>query len=386
VVVSRPLESIAALYVQFAGTEVFAAVLALCAALACGVAVWHGWRRWPHARHLLLVLLWAAGPSAATLVLRHGEFLTTRYLWWVSTGLALLVGSAALYVTRPARYASLLGLLALAAVPVDWWQYRADGTSAVPMRMVMRYLEQHLRHGDVVVIDPNCRCGEPIAWDYFVPQYFPNGTLPIVETPGDAARVWYVRADGWPVDDALFADVQDGRAAGQFVGPWHFLWRLYEAPPDREGQPFVAENGDIVTLHGVEIVDERAAFPEYDTIDLRLWWSVPQPVGADYSVSVAVMDVFGNLVAQADGPPAAQATPSQMTAWQPGTVYAETRSIELPPGVAYRNDYSLVVVVYQWWDGQRLHPDFGTRAKHRWQPSSVSERALHIRNIEIIAY
>jgi hypothetical protein len=274
-------------------------------------------------------------------------------MWWVALGLALAVGSAAAHMPRPGRLIAAAALLLVPFLPVDYTAYGETGGYSPPFRAAFGWLRERLRPGDVLVIDPQCQCGWPQGWAYFVPQYFPSGYLPIVETPGDAARVWYLATEGWPQDEALRADVERGRAPGEFFGPWNFLLRLYEGPPSWEGVPF----GSTIRFHGAEIVGNHTVVRENDTLDVRLWWSAAAAPGVDYSFSVAVLDRQGQIVTQADGPAQHPDTPEQTSLWVPGVYYQDSRTLHLPPDLHDGSGYRLVVTVYQWWDGVRLQPE-----------------------------
>lgn len=304
----------------------------------------------PASRRLTLALLvWAAAPVGAYFVLHYQEYVSTRYLWWVMIGLALLIGWAAVHLPRPVRWLTVAFFVAMPLFPVDFSTYRIGIRGAAPMRAMLGWLQERIRPGDVLVIDPNCNCGEGHVWDYFLPQYFPSGWLPIVRQPGDAARVWYLYESGAQDPDVAKA-VNDGRVSGEFVGPWYFSLRLFEGAPLQTGIAF----GDRVELRGAEIVGNRTTFAEGETLEVRLWWGAAVPLDVDYSFSLALIDGHGNIVAQSDGPISGQ--PQQTSQWQPGQVYTDTRSLRVPDNLDFITDYRLVVTVYQWWDGTRLVP------------------------------
>jgi len=334
-------EQMLLIYRQFGGQTAFWIPL-IAAMIALAVA----FVRRPDSRRLIVGLLgWVLAPAAAYVALRYREYVSPRYLWWVLLGLALFIGAAAVYLPRYLRWAATAFLVVMAIFPVDFNDYRIGIRSAAPMRAMMDWLADRIHPGDVVVIDPNCDCGEPHVWDYFLPQYFPGG-LPIVTQPGDAARVWYLSEDG-AQDPALLNAVNAGRNVGEFVGPWYFLLRLYEGAPLVEGADF----GGRVSLRGAEMIGNRRAFAEGEALTVRLWWAAVEPLDADYSFSLALIDNRGNIVAQADGP-----APIPSSQWEVGKAYPDSRSLTIPTGLDFITDYRLVVTVYQWWDGVRLRP------------------------------
>jgi hypothetical protein len=341
-------EAVLDIYGDYGGTIWF--LVPLAAALGLGVV--RAARVRGEWRVALLLLLWALAPLAVYFIVNNREFIETRYTWWVLIGLIGLIAYGASILPRLVRRVLIVGFIAAAfVVPLDFSAYRLPETSSPPFRAVLSWFSQQVRPGDVLVIDPYCTCGEPFAWDYFVRQYFPTGYLPIVEQPGDAARVWYLSTTGWQQDEALKADIMDGRAESIFAGPWYFLLRLYEAPPLREGIRF----DDRLIFNGVEVADNDTILAKNDRLEVRLWWSAAAPLTADYSTSLAILDSGGRLVAQVDGAPQADQTPTQTSAWTVGTYYEDRRILQLPPDIA-DGEYTLVVAVYQWWDGVRLQP------------------------------
>lgn len=348
-VIPKPpiLQSMADIFRDFGGSYVFVGVLAACVVTEVVVCL-----RQARERRVGLILgVWLIVPAMMYVLAESNEFMKPRYMWWVLLGTALVVGYAGRALPRLLYPFAIVGLLALPLSPVDWDQYRMAVTTSPPFRDSFKWLADHLRPGDVMVIDPQCTCGEPTGWDYFLPQYFPAGHLPIVDEPGGAARVWYVSNNGWGHDEDLLAEIENGRKASIFVGPWFFLTRLYEGPPSWEGTRF----GEAMRLNGVELPPNLSALHENQTIPVKLWWSVDERVEVDYSISVAVIDSYGQIVAQADGPAQATDTPNQTSAWEAGRYYEDFRTLKLPnplPGGEYR----FVVSVYQWWDGVRLQP------------------------------
>ncbi len=81
---------------------------------------------------------------------------------------------------------------------------------------------------------------------------------------------------------------------------------------------------------------------------LTLYWQATTDPPADYTVFVHFVDEQGQLVAQADGPPAGGAYPTSL--WAAGEIIPDTRSLpELPPGRT-----SVVVGLYRPDSGERL--------------------------------
>ncbi len=360
------IEALALIYRDFGGSIIFLALLCLAAITLIAIV-----RRPPVRQTALLLALWILSPIVLYVAVGNRDFWRPRYMWWVLPGLALFIGFALSCWPRKAFPLMLMALATLAWVPVEDSSYRLAATVSPPFRHVFSWFAQQLRPGDVLVIDPHCTCGEPYGWDYFVPLYFPTGYLPVVEEPGDTPRVWYLSNDGWDRDEALFAAISRGRRPSIFVGPWHFLLRLYEGPPDPKGISF----GGQVRFHGAEIEGNQTVMGKHERFRVKLWWSADQRLSVDYSMSLAVLDGRGRMVAQADGPARSPDTPEQTSVWEPQVVYEDFRELQLP-GNLKAGGYQLVVVVYQWWDGVRLPPEVGF----------ADADALIIKKLQIVSF
>ncbi len=336
---------------DFGGSYWFVALLVIVAGILSVSFIRTSTQR----RKILALGGWLLFPAVVYFASNNDVVMKPRYLWWVAIGLIVVFGYG--LARLPGRFwlVGLVVLLLLPVIPVNWDAnnvYRLSPTDSPPIRDTLSWLAERLRPGDVMVIDPHCTCGSPYMWDYFVPLYFPTGVLPVVDDPGDAARVWYLSTRGWEVDEALEEKVNQGRIAGEFVGPWFFLLRLYEGPPAWEGVTF----GDSVTFNGFEIDSNSTyVFSENEVLTVKLWWSAAQPVEADYSISLALFSETGELVAQSDGPARAPQTPEQTSAWQPDVYYEDYRELHIPANVP-TGHYTLALTVYQWWDGENLAP------------------------------
>jgi hypothetical protein len=368
------LEQMYRVFLDFVGNPWYV-ILLLTAVLLFLLYVHHLRYRW---QMLVLFAAFIAFPVVIYFVLERREFLHVRYLWPLTVGLALLIGAAALVVPRVLR----IGLVA--AVFVMFWipgqvNYRRGAAESTPARMILSWLADHIRPGDVIIQDPLSVPASSRAWrmslDYFIPQYFPEGYLPYVDEPGDHARIWYLRTQGWENDTDLEARIAQGRQPSIFVGPWSYHLQLFEGPPQWEGVSF----GDLVGFHGYEIETNPGAFGEADTIAVKLWWSAIALLAQDYSISLALTTESGEIVTQVDGSAHAPTTPNSMTQWQPGETYEDYRSLTVPDTLE-AGHYALVVRVYDWRTGERLIP------AQTGKFESFRGDALLLRWIEIIAW
>ncbi|MBI1279583.1 MAG: hypothetical protein GC179_15760 [Anaerolineaceae bacterium] len=361
------------IYSLFGGTEFHAVVMGI----ALLIVLYYAFLKRIDWRFAGLLVIWVGIPAVVYVVKPNREFLSVRYMWWVALGLVVLIGAATIYLPRLLQWGAIGLLLTMTFLPIDWLQFRSVETEAVPIRMVLSWFAQHLRPGDVVIKDPYCVCGTSMVWDYFMPQFFPQGDLPWATQPGTHSRVWYLATTGWQQDEKLKADILNGRKESIFVGPWNFLLRLYEGPPLWQGVAF----GDQVAINGFEIPQNRSTFHENETIQVKLWWSALKPPSMDYSISLAVFDEYGNLVTQSDGPAHAEGTPEQISQWQPGQYYEDFRTITLPVGTPGRDHY-LVAAVYDWQTGKHLIPAANTI----FPPTGVNGDYVLLEKFSVIAY
>jgi hypothetical protein len=290
-------------------------------------------------------------------------YFQTRYTWWALFMIALGLGYGLSHLSRTAWAGCGVVLVFLMFTLPSSERYKPEFDR--PIGENFRWLQQHLQPGDVMVVDPNADIlnnvdTESVVWAYAFDVYFGN-QLEIVNEPGDYRRVWYVYFDGWE-DPDFKAAVRHNRIPTIFVGPWNMLIRMYEGPPDPDGILF--ENG--LRFHGFDIMDgEEIARPpydlnEYDTLRIRLWWSVDHALDADYSISVQIHSK-GAMIAQNDSAPQlihlspvdTSPLPSETSQWEPGRYYIEEREISLPDLERTINT-QIRLTVYQWWDGVRI--------------------------------
>ncbi len=365
-------EAMALIFRDFGGADGFV-LLVMIAAITLLVVLW---RSRAERRLVGLLIAWNLFPVVVYFGIGSAEFMKPRYMWWMTIGLILLTAYGISRLPGRLWWIGLAVLVALPFTPIDFDRYRLSPTDSPPLRATFAWLAERLRPDDVLVIDPLCTCGYDFGWDYYVPLYFPSGRLPIVDHPGDASRVWYLSTRGWGTDEALEAAVNEGRVPSDFHGPWFFLLRLYEGPPSWAGISF----GERVRFHGYELIeDDVFVYAEDETITVKLWWAAEVPLERDYSISLALFDGEGRLIAQADGPAQAPDTPQQTSAWEPGTIYQDTRTLHIPPGQP-EGTYRLALTVYQWWDGARL--PVADRAE--WTPLADPEGYLLLQTIHIM--
>jgi hypothetical protein len=331
-------------------------------------------RPW-RARHIVLLVWMFGGPVLMYLLDNVLDFFSPRYSWWVMIGCVLWLGVALSYLPKIGQAiagGAMIGMMLAAPVPFSFYALQ-------PYRPFVRnfdWLAQRLQPGDAVILDTHCggmaipdldaggtaltlkrpfTCGTPEQWRYMLDVYFPDGGLYFVNYPTGQRRIWYVKQDGWHNYD-LEAAIDRGRVAREFVGPWDFLVRLYEAPPDPEGVLF--ENG--MRFHGFDFIDTDGRIwtgpmvtHDGEPIKMRLWWSVDRQIDRDYSVSLQLLRRGRDLLVASEGPQMTDNAPKETSRWQPGEIYIEERTIDIPWSRSPA-DYGVYLTVYYWEDGQRV--------------------------------
>ena len=137
-------------------------------------------------------------------------------------------------------------------------------------------------------------------------------------------------ANDQPVSDIIL-DASDLRTPA---------WRV-----QKPTQPPIALLEEGIQLH------QNAVDVGEDAIHLTLIWSATQPIPADYTIFVHLVDARGELIGQGDAPPRDGYWPTSH--WQPGEAVASWHAIALPQNLP-PGDYILRVGMYDPASGQRL--------------------------------
>ncbi len=80
-------------------------------------------------------------------------------------------------------------------------------------------------------------------------------------------------------------------------------------------------------------------------------WHATAPLPEDYSISVQLLDMDWNMVAQHDGYPVDGTRPT--TTWQPTEVITDYRAVSIPEDLPV-GEYQLIARVYSWQTGENL--------------------------------
>jgi hypothetical protein len=321
---------------------------------------------------IIWLLVWGIGIPVFAYITRETEGLfTTRYLSFTIPAVMLLISLGIGAFPGAWRFGGAALLVALAIFPWQPFDHRPVYSDSPEVRDLMREMAKRFRTGDVLVIDPSIE-DRGYDWWYYEPLYFSGGRIPRAQDGSNSQpRVWYLVRQGRE-DPEIRRSVETGRYATQFWGPWYFIVTLYEGPPLTPGILI----GNMIRFRGQNIPFGLHYLPG-DTIEVQTWWSVDRTPQFDYSIGLHLIDSEDKLVLHSDSGPTGKLTPPQTSAWQPGSVYRDDRSLSIPwcfpPGY-----YDLRLVVYQWWDEVRLEPE-----QNEW---SVLDNELELGQIQIDSF
>lgn len=296
---------------------------------------------------------WAAGwgigvPVGMLIVNAFAAVYAGRYVVHASIGVAILC--AAVVFSARSRLVTF-GLAAAFSISMVW-SFGSALPVRVPYRDLFAAINASSQPGDQVLFLRADENDNLVSWHirtYLSPAI---GRLPGADAipASGTRRLWFVTAN-WFDDDVqreftrLEADFPVRQVIGQCDRAWCYLAQLMIAPPLTDPLIF----GGQVPFFGAE-----AAWEDAHTLSVRTYWRTEQPVPADYSIGVHLLDVNGVLIAQDDsairhyGEQLVQT--SQM---EPGQIYQDVRRLILPDSAAGR-EARLALVVYQSWDGVRL--------------------------------
>jgi hypothetical protein len=116
---------------------------------------------------------------------------------------------------------------------------------------------------------------------------------------------------------------------------------------------------------------------EGEAVRIRLWWSVDRIPDLDYSVNTYIYSRNSGMVTEVNGPPQVYDPPNapqETSRWQPGQLYVEERTLQLPYPTA-KSAVGIYLVVYFWGDGKRIAA-----------PGVNQDTALFLRVLTVKAY
>ncbi len=179
--------------------------------------------------------------------------------------------------------------------------------------------------------------------DGFPPDQWRGGervvsSFPLVAPAGTPAGAYWVEFGAYTAGGQHL--LIDGNQERKLLGPV-----VISLEATAGGAAAVAELGSRIGLLPPSVT--RAG----DGLDIGLRWLPAQPLTRDYSVFVHVLDGSGQLVAQADGPPAGGRWPAPY--WLPNLAVDDSRHVRLPPGLP-AGQYRVSAGLYRLDTGERL--------------------------------
>lgn len=293
-----------------------------------------------------LALAWGIGVPlvylAANLV---AAVYAPRFVSYAMLGLSLALAAGMVALPRRIGYAGAALLVA-----ANLLTFSTTIPDRVPYRDLYAQISAQGRAGDVLLNTGNV--DNFLQWQqahYLAPELH-GGITSDLDTAQAARRVWFLTGDWFnPAIRAQFDALEPSHPVQEVLGQcpergWCYLAQLMEAPP----LPSPVRFGDSMDFRGVDVDTVTRA-----DVQTRLWWRVEEAPPLDYSFSLRLVDGAGAVVAQSDGAIHHYGADVQTSQMEPGKIYIDKRTIDLPNGLA-AGAYRLQLVVYQSWDGERL--------------------------------
>lgn len=279
--------------------------------------------------------------------------------------LGVMVGQIA--ALMPPKYARLQPLIQLPLVVLVWLpQWDTDMRMAAErdrpdVRVTIhRWYDQNLEPGKVLVYEENDKTFNP----FYGGMHLSGGKwvdwLRVEDIRENTAEAWreaglvYALIPRWQWDDmqqteagrAYFADMLYLRTFGDATmrGPQTVVLRF-----TRPQHETTIQFGEAITLLGY---DRSAAFEEGSSVDLRFYWRAAQLPATNYNLFIHLVNAeTGELIAQADGTPAARPTLTWDAADE--TLISPWFILTIPDDLA-AGDYHILLGLYDYTLGPRL--------------------------------
>ncbi len=348
-------------------------LLGLCAVIAQRIV-----RPAPRDR-VAFPVLYLVVPLALLLFLfyRNPKF-NARYLMIASPAFFLLLGmglSALLALTRRGGLALrvvtsilfliLFGFPLSASAFADWNAYFDPAFTKADFRQVARYVDEHLAPGEAILMTSGHLFP---AFDYYYRGDAPQIRLPDDPTLNtdhvvgyDAANVlnrglagrtgvWVVLWQQEVADPNGFVPLllsSRGQETKVDAAFWQVRLRHWTLPADArfatEPQPGVARTANFSNAVKLLGYDAPAPSPADQGLSFNLYWQTLNPLNADYTVALRVLDAAGQLWGKQDRRPAGYNYPT--TRWKPGENLFGAYTVPLLPGTP-PGDYSVELTFY----------------------------------------
>ncbi len=309
------------------------------------------WRK----RFFWLAIAWLIlSPGIVLLINLEATIYNVRYTSFFIPAIGLTIGSiiAALPLARFGRWINWLLLIIICGLSL--YNLQAYIPVRVPYRHIFEDVSIHYEEGDVLYALP---LHEDIYLEDQYNRYLPaslvdNRVFPIDEVISNR-RIWFI------TNFFLEDDVQNRFRSLENT---HRVWYVADKSECSRAYCYIAQLM-IAAPHEPVFFAETIGFSgadispiENNQLPVILWWSVYETPDADYSISLQLLREDGSLVSQVDrqiDPPGDEFGEIPTSEMQAGNSYIDERLLDIPADLA-NGDYQLKVVVYQWWDGERL--------------------------------
>ncbi len=288
-----------------------------------------------------------------------------RYTSFLIPAIGLIIGVvlASLPTAGFGRWLNWLVLIALCAVSL--YNLQNFIPVRIPFRHIFADVSTQYEDGDAIF-------AMPLSTDIYLEdqyaRYLPdalidNRILNLSEAQNHR-RIWFMSTDFLGDDSQNYVNFLEATHRVFYVAEnsecsrdYCYIAQLMLAPPNDTPEYF----GETLGFLGADIDPI-----ENNQLPVLLWWMVDETPSADYSISLQLLADNGTLIAQVDrqiDPPEEEFGEISTSEMQAGGNYIDWRVLDLPSNLP-NGDYTLQVVVYQWWDGIRLTTTDGSDAIH----------------------
>lgn len=312
-----------------------------------------------------LALAWMLISTALVFAINtQAPIYNVRYTSFMIPSVAIAVGAAIVGTSAlmPLRRFSWGGQILVLGIVCAVSLYNLPNfiPERLPYRHIFSEITEQYQEGDVLLVHPHeydLFLGDQFA-RYLAPELLEN-LVGSVEEARQTRRIWYLTDTIFDENSqALFTDLESSHRQQVVIGQcpahsWCYVARLMEASPLDEPLFF----GETIGFLGADISPI-----ENNQLAVLLWWMVDETPEADYSISLQLIAADGSLAIQVDrqiDPPDEEIGEIPTSQMQSDGNYIDWRVLDIPPNLENGN-YTLQVVVYQWWDGLRLTLEDGT--------------------------
>ncbi|MEM9952362.1 MAG: glycosyltransferase family 39 protein [Chloroflexota bacterium] len=310
------------------------------------------WRK----RWYWLMLVWLIGFPALVFILNtQATVYNIRYTSFLIPAIGLTIGAAIGAIPFDKKFAWSNWSLVIFLCGVSLYNLQNYIPERIPFRTILGDISQTYQVDDVWYALPiEAYNFYDDQYDRYLPDSLIDNRVFSAEDAISNRRIWFT------TDRFLQDDVQ---AEFRLLEATHRVWYVAESSECSNEYCYIAQLMVAPPMDEAVYFGETLGFLgadispiEDNQLEVILWWEVEQSPTEDYSISLQLLRDDGSLVTQVDrqiDPPSDDIGEIPTSAMIPDDNYIDLRVLDLPPDVA-NGDYTLQVVVYQWWDGIRL--------------------------------